>query len=274
MTHIYEQFKLKKMKRFVTVPIFTFLVLSSYSQDLRVKSNITLGKEFNNNESIMERFRNNIKNTKSLVYDDVHLASLLLVTCNRNIIRKNEKTSQIPFENRLKNQYKEIILDKNAILKDNKSSGKNLNKSLVNISDDFFTKNRRKIYSSLWAFASLNYLYCDIVGLMDEKVHAQYQSGWVDGTKITPQFLTMAAAFMQIPLANVFLPHLIKNERTLRWIQIASGAIMSLVQSSTLFVGKPTPYYSMFWAFEISATTFITINAIRWKTNSKNISIL
>jgi hypothetical protein len=132
-----------------------------------------------------------------------------------------------------------------------------------------FLKNRRNLYSSLWAFASLNYLYADLVGFMDANVHAQYHTGVVDGTKISPEFLTIAAGFMQIPIANVFLPHIIKNENTLRWVQIASGTIMTLVQTATLFVGKPTPYYALFSGFEIAATAYITFDAIKWKTKSK-----
>lgn len=135
--------------------------------------------------------------------------------------------------------------------------------------ETFFAKNRRNIYSSMWAFASLNYLYCDLVAFMDKDLHAQYHSGVVDGTNMSPQFITAAALMMQISLANVFLPQLIKNERTLRWLQIASGLTMTLIQSASLFVGEPTPYYTTFSAFEIGATTFITIDAIRWKAKSK-----
>ena len=127
-------------------------------------------------------------------------------------------------------------------------------------------KNRRLTYSALWTFSSLNYLYADLVGLMDHKVLAQYMTGTVNGMDITPGFLTVAAVFMQIPLANVFLPQVIKNDRTLRWVQIASGTIMSLVQASTLFVDTPTPYYATFSMFEIAATSYITIDAIKWKT--------
>lgn len=132
-----------------------------------------------------------------------------------------------------------------------------------------FFKNRRNVYSSLWAYASLNYLYADLVGLMDANVLAQYQTGVVNGANITPGFLTVAAGFMQIPIANVFLPQLIKNERTLRVVQIVSGTIMTLVQSGTLFVGRPTPYYALFSAFEIAATTYITIDAFKWKIGAK-----
>lgn len=138
----------------------------------------------------------------------------------------------------------------------------------ANESEPFF-KNRRNVYSGLWAFATLNYLYADIAGLMDANMLAQYQSGTVGGMRITPGFLTAAACFMQVPIANVFLPHVIKNERTLRWVQIASGAFMTLAQSATLFMGKPSPYYAVFSAFEIAATAYITIDAIRWKPGVK-----
>lgn len=124
-------------------------------------------------------------------------------------------------------------------------------------------------YSSLWAFTSLNYLYADLVGLMDVNLLSQYQTGIVNGVEITPVFLTAAAAYMQIPLSNVFLPHVIKNEKALRWVQIISGSIATLVQGATLFVGKPSPYYMLFSAIEMGATAFITIDAIRWKTGKK-----
>ncbi len=126
--------------------------------------------------------------------------------------------------------------------------------------------NRRLKYSSLWAFTSLNYLYADLVGIMDINLLSQYQTGIVNGVEITPTFLTYAAAYMQIPLANVFLPHLIKNDKVLRWVQIISGSIATIVQGATLFVGKPAPYYILFSAIEMGATSFITFDAIKWKT--------
>lgn len=130
---------------------------------------------------------------------------------------------------------------------------------------DWLNTNRRNIYSSLWTFASLNYLYADVVQFMDQKEHLKYHTGKVNGFEMTPGFIAGSAAFMQIAIANVFLPQLIKNDKTLRWIQITSGAIMTMVQGATLFAGKPTPYYAVFSGFEIAATAFITINASKWK---------
>jgi len=147
-----------------------------------------------------------------------------------------------------------------------------LDLGLLTTNSSWSLKNKRNIYSSLWTFASLNYLYADLVGIMDKNKLLQYQTGVVEGLAITPEFLTVAAAFMQIPMANVFLPQLIKDEKTLRWVQIASGTVMTLVQAGTLFVGKPTPYYALFSAFEIAATTYITVDAIRWKPKKNQIA--
>ncbi len=129
--------------------------------------------------------------------------------------------------------------------------------------------NKRLKYSSLWAFTALNYLYADLVGLMDVNLLNQYQTGVVNGIEITPGFLTAAAAYMQIPLANVFLPHVIKNKKVLRWVQIVSGGIATLVQGSTLLVGKPSPYYILFSAIEMGTTAYITLDAFKWKPSNK-----
>ncbi len=170
----------------------------------------------------------------------------------------------------LSNKKQEVPLN-NFLTKNHQPK---LDLNLFSQENESFFKNRRNVYSSMWAFASLNYLYADLVGVMDKNKLVQYQTGIVEGVKITPEFLTVAAAFMQIPIANVFLPHLIKNEKTLRWVQIASGTIMTLVQSGTLFVGKPTPYYALFSAFEIAATTYITFDAIKWKAKSNKKKII
>jgi hypothetical protein len=133
------------------------------------------------------------------------------------------------------------------------------------LSSEWHNKNRRNIYSSLWAFASLNYIYADLIQFMDKNEHLQYHTGTVNGWEMTPEFLAGAAAFMQIAIANVFLPQVIKNDKALRWVQIASGTVMTLVQSATLFADEPTPYYMVFSGLEIAATAYITFDAIRWK---------
>jgi hypothetical protein len=163
---------------------------------------------------------------------------------------------------------------KSNIFSETKTSGKKfciyslqtqpeMKKSFVN--SEWYNKNRRNIYSGLWTYASLNYLYCDLAAFMDADMHRQYHTGTVGGFEMTPGFIAASSAMMQIALSNVFLPHVIKNDRTLRWVQIASGTIMTLVQSATLFADKPSSYYAVFSGFEIAATAYISFDALRWK---------
>ncbi len=126
--------------------------------------------------------------------------------------------------------------------------------------------NKRLKFSMLWTFVCLNYLYADLVGLMDVNLLSQYQTGIVNGMAITPLFLTIAAVYMQLPLANVFLPMVIKKLGILRWILIISGSISTLVQGATLFVAKPAPYYVVFSIIEMAVTFYIVLDAIKWKT--------
>lgn len=173
---------------------------------------------------------------------------------------------QLLSENEISYYEDNFLLEK--LTDNNPLSLLNQNTSKVKTSffnSEWYTKNRRNIYSSIWAYASLNYLYCDLSAFMDADMHKQYHTGTVDGFEMTPGLIAASATMMQIALTNVFLPQVIKNDRTLRWVQIASGTIMTVVQSATLFAGKPTPYYAVFSGLEIAATAYITIDSIRWK---------
>ena len=46
-------------------------------------------------------------------------------------------------------------------------------------------KDRKAILSTLWIFATLNYLYCDVVGLMNPDLLRQYLTGSVNGIQMT-----------------------------------------------------------------------------------------
>ena len=55
------------------------------------------------------------------------------------------------------------------------------------------TKDRKVILSTLWIFAMLNYLYCDILALMDPDLLNQFITGNVGGIHMTQAFLLQAA---------------------------------------------------------------------------------
>lgn len=108
--------------------------------------------------------------------------------------------------------------------------------------------------SLLWIFATLNYIYCDVVGVIDK-------SGTFHYTQI---FLLGAAILVEIPIAMVLLSRILKY-RTNRWANIIAGTVMTVVQFGTLFVGTPTMYYLFFSVIEIATTILIVWYAWKWK---------
>ena len=119
------------------------------------------------------------------------------------------------------------------------------------------------LLSTLWIFATLNYLYCDIMGLMDMSLLQQYLTGSVNGMQISENFLLGAAILMEIPMAMVFLSRVLKPKVN-RIANIASGSIMTLVQIATLFVGSVTSYYLFCSLVEIATTASIVYIAFYW----------
>jgi hypothetical protein len=118
--------------------------------------------------------------------------------------------------------------------------------------------------STLWIFVALNYLYCDVVSLMDPELLPLYLRGNVNGLELTPGFLLGAGILVEIFIAMVLLSRVLPY-RTNRWANIAAGTIMTAVQSATLFVGVPAPYYLFFSIIEIATTVLIVWSAWDWR---------
>ncbi len=124
--------------------------------------------------------------------------------------------------------------------------------------------NKGAILSTLWIFATLNYLYCDLMGFMDAGMLKQYLTGTVNGMEINREFLLGAAILIEIPISLVLLSRVL-NHRACRWANIIAGLVMTVVQSATLIIGTPTSYYLFFSIIEIATTIFIFWYALNWK---------
>jgi hypothetical protein len=118
--------------------------------------------------------------------------------------------------------------------------------------------------STLWIFVALNYLYCDVVSLMDPELLPQYLRGNVNGLEFTPWFLLGVGILVEIFIAMVLLSRVLPYKAN-RWANIAAGALMTAVQSATLFVGIPAPYYLFFSVIEIATTVVIVWLAWNWR---------
>jgi len=118
--------------------------------------------------------------------------------------------------------------------------------------------------STLWIFAALNYLYCDVISLMDPELLPLYLRGNINGLELTPGFLLGAAILIEIPISMVLLSRVLRY-RANRWANIAAATIMTAVQSATLFIGVPAPYYFFFSVIEIATTVLIVWYAWNWR---------
>jgi len=120
--------------------------------------------------------------------------------------------------------------------------------------------------STLWLFATLNYLYCDVVTLMTPDKLSQFLAGSVNGMQISQGFLLGASILVEIPIAMVLLARILRHGAN-RWANIIAGAIMTIVQAMTLFASKPTAYYIFFSILEIGTTALIVWLAWKWTSS-------
>lgn len=133
-------------------------------------------------------------------------------------------------------------------------------------SETISRRNPRTVLPVLWVFAVLNYLYCDLLGLMHAPDLQGFLDGEVGGMAITPGFLLGAGVLMEIPIAMVLVSRLAPR-RVARPATIVAGALMTLVQLGSLGFGSdPTPHYLFFSAVEVTATVAIVAIAWAWRS--------
>ena len=126
---------------------------------------------------------------------------------------------------------------------------------------------RKVLLSTIWIFATFNYLYCDVLSLMDSGLLKQYLTGTVNGMEFSQGFLLGAAVLVEIPIAMVLLSRVLKY-RANRRANIIAGVVMTLVQVATLFAGTPAMYYVFCSVLEITATVLIVWIAWNWHDDS------
>ena len=111
--------------------------------------------------------------------------------------------------------------------------------------------------STLWLFATLNYVYADVVTIYDKGGNLGYSQ----------TFLLGAAILVEIPMAMVLLSRILKY-RANRWANLIAGAAMTVIQAATLFVAIPTAYYAFFSVIEVVTTLVVVWSAWKWPAPS------
>ena len=125
-------------------------------------------------------------------------------------------------------------------------------------------KDTKSALSTLWIFATLNYLYCDILGFFDANILNKLLTGYMGSIQLTQGFLLASSVLMEIPISMIVLSRVLKYNVN-RWANLVAAAVMTVVQTSSLFSGTtPTLYYIFFSLIEITCTLYIAWTAWKW----------
>jgi hypothetical protein len=122
------------------------------------------------------------------------------------------------------------------------------------------------LLSTLWVFAVFNYLYADVVTLMDSEMLKMIMAGQVGSMRMTRGLLLGAAVLVETAIAMVLLSRILEYTVN-RWANIIAGVIHTAAVALSLVLGGGTPtlYYLFFATIEIACTVFIIWYAWRWK---------
>ena len=120
-------------------------------------------------------------------------------------------------------------------------------------------KDKKVILSTLWIFATLNYIYADVFSLFflpgAQKETATMAAGAVLGF----------AVLMETAIAMVLLSRVLKYGAN-RWANIIVGAIHTAAVFFFVFAGTPpAPFSAFFGAIEIACTLVVIWYAWKWR---------
>jgi hypothetical protein len=121
------------------------------------------------------------------------------------------------------------------------------------------------LLSSLWIYLSLNYIYCDHLGIMEPETFKGLYNGQVGSITVTQPFLMAAALLLQIPFMIVVLSQIL-NYKANRLMNIIAATLMLIVQIGTMSMGtSPSAVYIFYSVVEVIINTIIIWIAWSWK---------
>jgi len=88
---------------------------------------------------------------------------------------------------------------------------------------------------ALWIFAMFNYLYADVMSLMDPIAHRNIEAGTAGSVAMTPGFLLGAAVLMETAIAMVVLTRVL-GHRANRWANVIAGFIHTAAMSLAMLI--------------------------------------
>lgn len=123
--------------------------------------------------------------------------------------------------------------------------------------------NMKVLLSTLWIFAMFNYLYADVLTLMDSEVLNDLLTGYRGSMHITDEMLLVGAILMETAIAMVLLSRILKYKAN-RWANIIVGALHTVVVFASMLGSPPALYYIFHGTIEVVSTSLIVWFAWKW----------
>ena len=123
--------------------------------------------------------------------------------------------------------------------------------------------NKKVLFSTLWIFVTVNYIFCDVFTLFHSESLKQLVTGEMGGMKINQSFLLSFSILMEMPMVMIVLSRILSYKSN-RLANIIVALIMTIVQAATLFTADNTMHYIFFSIVEVGTTSFILYSAWNW----------
>jgi len=130
------------------------------------------------------------------------------------------------------------------------------------------TMDRKVVLSTLWIFATLNYVYADVFNLyfdpvLLKEVTRQLLAGYVGSFRITQGFVLTFAIIVETAIAMVLLSRVLPYAAN-RWANVSVGVLQTASVAFSVVGATLTIFYGFFAAIEMACTLFIVWYAWTW----------
>lgn len=114
--------------------------------------------------------------------------------------------------------------------------------------------------STLWVVVMFNIISADILSFMIPGALQEIMTGFAGSIRLSQGFMLVAAIFLEIPIAMIFLSRFLKYGAN-RWANIIAG----VVTIAYVVVGaSPTLHYVFFATIEVACMLLIVWSALKW----------
>jgi len=126
------------------------------------------------------------------------------------------------------------------------------------------TFDRRSLLSAVWIFGTINFVFCDVISLMDGAYLRDILAGPLlpNGMTLDPVTLLFFSMYLELGFLMIVLSKVLKQPAN-RMVNMVVAVLMAGLQIWSLF-GENLPHYIFFSIVEIGAYVCAFVMAASW----------